>query len=251
VFYAVSGDELRAGKAALTVHGDEGWLLRQPAWSWAAGRKVSEVTLSVLSERWEVMPGAVVVLHRNYGAMSGRWLVWNVSGESLEAPDTTVVLRRPTRLKSEPAPEVGTREGGGSEPGSASGLADVCRQISDNRGTYVYGGGHGPKLSSLKSSDHLDCSSSASLALYRAKMFNGSTAIASGGFASSWGSKGKGKEFTVWANAEHVWIEGYDSDGKFAWRFDTSQHGGKSGPAYTTVPRNDHARFTPKHWPGH
>lgn len=244
--FAASGDELRAGAPSLTVQGDEGWIVTDPAWSWANNRAIAEITIVVLSDRWDVMPGGVVVLSRRYGAMSGRWLVWNVAGDRLDSPEVTIVLRRPTRLKTEPPSE--TAE---TSSGSSGDLHDVAKEISDNRSTYKYGGGHGPKLSKLKSSDHMDCSSSVSLALHRADMFSDSVAWVSGKFASSYGKPGKGKEFTVWANDGHVWIEGYDSDGKFAWRFDTSQHGGTSGPALTTKPRSDQGRFTARHWSGH
>lgn len=247
VFYAVSGDELRAGKPSLTIAGGEGWLLREPAWSWAASRAISEVTLVALADRWDVLPGAVVVLHRSYGAMSGRWMVWNVSGTALESPEVTIVLRRPTRLRSEPASEVADRSGESGEGGGA--LMDAAKQISDNRAPYLYGGGHGPKLANLSSSDRLDCSSSVSLALYRSKMFDGSVAITSGAF-ESWGKPGKGEEFTVWANASHVWVEFYDDEGAFAGRFDTSQHDGPSGPAFSSKPRGDQDRFRARHWPG-
>jgi hypothetical protein len=247
VFYAVSDEELIAGAPSLTVYGDEGWLLKAPAWSWAAGRAISEMTLEVLADHWDTMPGAVIVLHRRFGAMAGRWKVWNVGGDSLESPQVTVTLRRPTRLKSEPAPEVASRDTG---TGTGGALEDICKRISDDRSTYLYGGGHGVKLANLKASDHMDCSSSCSLALFRARMFDGSVAISSTEFAASWGKPGKGRSFTVWANAEHVWIEGYDSDGSFAWRFDTSQHDSPSGPAYTKKLRTDQGRFTARHWPG-
>lgn len=250
VFYAASGDELRAGAPSLTIRGTEGFLLKRPAWSWAGGRAISEVTLQVLADRWDILPGGVVLLDRRLGAaMAGRWLVWNVSGASLDSPEATVVLRRPTRLRREPANEVGERTIGS---GSGSDLQQACETISRERGSYVYGAGHGPALKTLKSSAHLDCSSAVSLALYRAGLFEGRThAIVSGEFASSYGKAGKGDEFTVWANGEHVWIEGYDATGKPAWRFDTSHHGGKSGAAYTVVPRTDQGRFTARHHPGH
>lgn len=246
VLYAVSGDELRAGAASLTIDGDEPWLLAPPQWSWANNRAVVEVTLRVLADRWDVMPGAAVIMHDKFGVTSGRYMVWNVAGDRLDSPVATVVLRRPTRLKAEPASEVGTRSGGVSGT-----LVQIAKTISDNRHEYVYGGSHGPPLSKLKPSSPFDCSSSCSYALYKADMFDGNVAIVSGAFASSWGKHGKGDEFTVWANGEHVWIEGYDSDHKPAWRFDTSHHGGKSGPMYTTVARSDQSRFTPRHWPGH
>jgi hypothetical protein len=180
--------------------------------------------------------------------MAGKWLVWNDSGDDLASPVVNVVLRRPTRLLPEPAAEIGQRD---TSAGSGALYAE-CKKISDNRSSYVYGGGHGTPLKSLKSSSHMDCSSSVSLALYRAGLFQDhKVAIVSGEFASSWGTAGKGKEFTVFANGEHVWIEGYDDVGSFAWRFDTSQHSGKSGPMLTTVKRTDQRRFHARHLKGH
>jgi hypothetical protein len=247
VFFAASGDELRAQAPALTIRGNEPWLITRPRWSWAAGRAIVEISFNVLADRWDTMPGAAVLMDRRFGAMGGRWYVWNASGASLDSPVATVVLRRPTKLRAEPASERAEREGG--EGGG--GLEDVCRRISENRSDYLYGGGHGVPLSKLKSGSRMDCSSSCSLALKRAGMFKGSTAIVSGEFATSWGRPGKGDEFTVWANGQHVWIEGYDGDGKPAWRFDTSQHPPPSGPAFTRKARSDQGRFTARHWPGH
>jgi hypothetical protein len=248
VFYAASGDEIRAQAPSLTIRGDEPWLLRRPSWSWAAGRAMAEMTLPVLADRWDVLPGARVDVSKRLGFMAGSWMVFNVSGDSLVSPEATVVLRRPTALRPEPASETGEHD---AESGGASDLHRVCKEISDNRSSYVYGGGHGTPLEKLKSNSHMDCSSSVSLALHRADLFKDSVAWTSGKFAADYGKGGKGDEFTVWANATHVWIEGYDDAGKFAWRFDTSQHSGKSGPMLTTVPRKDQARFTARHYPGH
>jgi hypothetical protein len=247
VLYAASGDELRQQAPSLTIRGDEGWLIKPPSWSWASNRAISEVTLAVLADRWDIMPGGCVVLPRPFGAMQGKWLVWNVSGTSLVSPETTVVLRRPTRLKSEPPSQRASR--GGDDEGSGDGgdLKSICKRISDNRHTYLYGGSHGPPLSKLKDSSPFDCSSSCSYALYKAGLFGGrKVAIVSGEFARSYGKPGEGDEFTIMANGEHVWIEFEDGS-----RFDTSQHTGKSGPMYTTVKRNDQARFTKRCHPSH
>jgi hypothetical protein len=250
VLYAVSGDELRAGAPSLTIRGDESWLLRAPAYSWANNRAVTEVTMDVLGSRWDVMPGAIAMLAARFGPLTGRWMVWNVSGDSLESPVLHVVLRRPTRLRKEPASERAQRAEG-EAGGSVGALYDICKRISDNRHEYSWGGSHGPKLSSLRPSSPFDCSSSCSYALYKAGMFDGTVAITShdvGGFGE-WGKAGKGDDFTVWQNNEHVWIEGY-KDGEFAWRFDTSQHAGKSGPAVSETRRNDQGRFHARHWSG-
>lgn len=250
VFYAASGDELRRGGPSLMIEGDEGWLRKGLAWSWASRRSISEMKLEVLADRWDVMPGGVVSVHRRHGPMSGKWLVFTVEGSSLDSPEATVTLRRPTRLKSEPPSERADRnDEDGDEGGdkTVERLREVCREISDNRHEYDWGGSHGPKVRTLKASSPFDCSSSVSYALYRAGFFNGDKpAYVSGTFAAQWGSPGKGEEFTVWANGEHVWIEFADGA-----RFDTSQHGGKSGPAYTTKKRSDQGRFTARHYGGH
>lgn len=246
VFYAVSGDELRRGGPSLMIRGDEGWLRKGLAWSWAARRSISEMPLEVFADQWSVMPGGVVQVHRDHGAMSGKWLVFNVSGPSLDSPEATVVLRRPTRLRPEPASERADRSGEG-EQGTVERLRAVCREISDKRSDYLYGGGHGRPVRELRSNTRMDCSASVAFALYRAGFYDGDRpAQVSGWFAANWGQEGKGEEFTVYANATHVFIE-FD-DGA---RFDTSQHSGKSGPMYTTVKRKDQARFTARHRSGH
>jgi hypothetical protein len=155
-----------------------------------------------------------------------------------------VTLRQPGPAKKEPAHETGTRSAddttnGGGAHGDASKSArlyDECRRISDAGGPYVYGGGHGPALSSLQSGQGLDCSSSCSLALRRAGMFSASVAWTSGRFASDYGQPGEGERFTVWANASHVWIELHGLGS--AKRFDTSPYGsGGRGPRLRATQR--------------
>jgi hypothetical protein len=200
----------------------------------------------VLMDRWDVMPGGMVLLHRDLGAKSGRWLVHTVSGNSLDSPEGQILLRRPTARKKEPAPELVSDQTTTGATKTVSKLRTVCRSMSGARATYLYGGGHGPPVKKLKESQHLDCSSSVSLALYKAGFFDGDKpAFVSGKFATDWGQPGKGDEFTVYAHGGHVFIEFANGD-----RFDTSQHSGKSGPAYTTVKRS-HAGFTARHARGH
>jgi hypothetical protein len=237
-----SEDELRSGAASLEIAGDEAWLLGAPAWDWASGRAVTEITINVLMDRWSVMPGGVVMMSAP-GPTQGRWLVSKVSGSRLDSPEGEVVLKRPTRARPEPAAETGTTST--ESGGSASGLLTACKQISSQNRPYVYGGGHGA-LSAIKAKDGLDCSSSCSLALKRANMFDGANAITSGAFVS-WGKAGKGKDFTVWYSDQHVWIE-FKSAGTIK-RFDTSPHGnGPNGPHTRTTARTDQARFKPRHW---
>lgn len=250
VLYFASDQELRQAAPSLTIRGDEPWLLSRPAWDWGTGRAVAEVTLRVLADRWGVMPGGVVVLSTG-GPIDGRWIVATVGGSRLDSREVTITLRRPTMRRPEPAAEQATADGDGAEvTGDGSGLLAAAKEISDEGRGYLYGGGHGPQLDSISDDAPLDCSSSTALALKRAGFFPGSVAIVSGAFATSWGQPGKGRNFTVWANATHVWIEFHGAPGGFV-RFDTSPHGDSSGrgPRLRTTARNDQSSFTARHWP--
>jgi hypothetical protein len=103
-----------------------------------------------------------------------------------------------------------------------------CQRIHNAGGPYVFGGGHGKPLSRVFSSQGTDCSSSCSLALWRAGFYESGWATNSTGFMR-WGKPGKGKRWTMWANPRHCWIQFHVKG--FAWRFDTSPWGsGGRGP---------------------
>jgi hypothetical protein len=220
------------------------------------GKPVSEATFTVALDQWGAPPGSVVELD-GFIIPDGRWIVSQIDRDWF-SPFADVTIKTPGPAKKEPATTLQTRNQSQTDPwidvdaDSKSGkLYLECQRISDNASSYVYGGSHGKPLSQVASNDHMDCSSSCSLALYRAGMFNGQTAITSGEFAASWGQPGKGKHFTVWANGGHVWIE-FHGIGE-AVRFDTSAHGdGKSGdgPHLRKTARSDQANFTARHWPG-
>lgn len=124
-------------------------------------------------------------------------------------------------------------------------LRAECEKISRAGGPYVYGGGHGPRLSLIRSGSGMDCSSSTSLALRRAGMFSSPIAWVSGLFIH-WGEAGKGRYFTIFAHSGHVFIEFYEP---YA-RFDTSPHGdGGNGPRMRHAPRT-HDGFAARHLPG-
>lgn len=72
---------------------------------------------------------------------------------------------------------------------------------------YIWGGGHGSFHA-----DGYDCSGSVSYALAAAGLL--SAPMTSGSF-ESWGDPGPGKWVTIYANADHVWME------VAGWRFDT------------------------------
>jgi hypothetical protein len=244
-FNFASDERLRAARPALTIKPGLPWLLGRSL-EWNANRPVVEMTVRVLAERWGVMPGAVV--HAiGMGPGNGRYLVRSVRRSGLTNPEAEVVLQRPIAKPSEPAHEVTERTEENTDSGDK--LVDACRAISKQGRSYVYGGGHGTKLDAIAPGDGLDCSSSCSLALKRAGMFDGDSAITSGEFASSWGTSGRGNSFTVWANDSHVWIE-FHGAGRSK-RFDTSPQGsGEPGPRVRHTDRFDQARFTPRHWKG-
>lgn len=204
---------------------------------------VAEVNVTARADRWIARPGMVVSV-RECGPADGRWLVSSIRRDLLDPSGSAeIVLRKPIPKKAEPADTVTTKA---LSDGKASDALTEAKRISAQNRAYVYGGGHGGSLSSIGPHDGLDCSSSCSLALKRAGMFPGSSAIVSGDFAASWGKPGKGEHMTVWANAEHVWIEWP----KLGVRFDTSPHGdGPSGP-HVRHSRRSTAGFTPRHWPG-
>jgi hypothetical protein len=253
--YYISEEDLYRQRVRYVIRPDSSYLLDM-SYDVDWGKPVSEATLTVDLNQWGAPPGAVIELD-GFVIPDGRWIVSQVDRDWF-SPVCDITIKTPGPSKKEPATTLETRNQSQVDPwldvdaDSKSGkLYLECQRISDNATSYVYGGSHGKPLSQIASNDHMDCSSSCSLALYRAGMFHGQTAIVSGEFASSWGQPGKGKHFTVWANSGHVWIE-FHGIGE-AKRFDTSAHGdGKSGdgPHLRSTPRNDQGRFTARHWPG-
>jgi len=204
---------------------------------------------------WTALPGMVVVV-RGQGPASGRWLVTSVSG-SLFDEQREVTLQKPVPKKPEPAPEVRSvsrRAGGGSGTLSSTDPVDYvwaeAKRISDRRLPYVYGGGHS-KAGTPSGSPRagFDCSGYvvACLAAAGLGFRKGGPAADSGTLARSWGRPGRGRRMTVWANAQHAWIEFHDR----RQRADTSPagDGGPSGPRLRPMNRSRDG-FTPRHWPG-
>lgn len=205
-----------------------------------------------IADGWTAWPGMAVIVEGE-GPADGRYLVAGIRRSLVDKTGAAeVTLRRPIPPKPEPRPEEVQRAETGDDDGSTGdgkgteAVYDAAKHISSQNRPYVYGGGHSKPLSQITPSEGLDCSSSTSLALKRGGMFDGENALVSGAFAASWGQPGKGKHMTVWANAEHVWIEFHDHKE----RFDTSPHGaGPSGPHVRPMNRGT-GGFTPRHWPG-
>lgn len=263
-FFFISDEELRQQAVGLQIVGNEAWLLSRPAYSWNPDRAVQQVTIRVLKKRWGLDIGACVIVGNTVGPAAGdtgRFLVTGTDGYR-QNPELTVTLSRPTTKKPEPVSTTTTKASGKLPAAGQSTLFLACKAISQQPHPYVYGGGHGPKLASLTDpTEGLDCSSSTSLALFRAGLFDGQYALVSGEFAMSYGQEGPGKEFTVMANDGHVWIKFENGTGGQYDRFDTVW--GPSGQGKNNPWQNEHGpklrvglgadggTFIQRHWPGH
>lgn len=147
----------------------------------------------------------------------------------------------------------GECEGSSEQSGSVAAVIEAAKKMSDMKISYVYGGLHGPNLLKITNAAKLreigaDCSSSTSWALHQAGMYDSTTAQVSGSY-ESWGEAGEGEQMTIWANAEHVFIEFKNVPGMGHARFDTSQHS-ESGPRLVKWGSRTTSGFVPRHWPG-
>lgn len=110
-------------------------------------------------------------------------------------------------------------------PASVVKLVHEMRYIHENHQRYQYGGQHAVSIDKISAKHPMDCSSSVSLALYRAGLFHSNPGYAPvSGWFESWGEPGHGKYFTIMCNAEHIWIK-LNIPGFKWWRFDTSSWG--------------------------
>jgi len=218
---------------------------------WDQGKHLSAVTFSILKQRWQGYAGESLEI-TGAGPADQRWIVADIV-ESESSATADVTLNSISKPRPEPAPQVVTKTIPGSTPGGKPGTGDTrfdelvkaCKLLSRRSKGYIYGAAH-TRFTSISASGYFDCSSSVSFALWKAGLMNTSTAMTSGWFASSWGRPGTGKDFTVWANAGHVFME-FNHTIK---RFDTSPWGdGPNGPRVRHTHR-PHWGFTPRHYPG-
>lgn len=218
------------------------------------GRPVSEATLTVALDRWGAPPGAVVVID-GYGPPDGRWLVSAVNRDWF-SPSAEVTLKQPGKALLEPAAERTQRASNASggqgttvDSGSkAQTVYNAAKAISDKAMPYVWGGGHA--RAGTPSGGGYDCSGSTVAALAAAGLGYtvGGKVDVSGTIATSWGQSGKGRQLTVWANGQHVWIQFHDIGS--AWRFDTSPYGSGDRGARLRFTSRPTAGFIARHWPG-
>ena len=218
------------------------------------GKLVSEATLTVALDRWGAPPGSVVLID-GWGPPDGRWLVSSVNRDWF-SPSAEVSLIQPGKALLEPAAERTQRatnaEGGDQvdmDGGSkAERVYSAAKTISEHGYPYVWGGGHG--AAGTPSGGGYDCSGSTCAALAAAGLGYqpGGKVDTSGTMASSWGQPGRGRQFTVWANSQHVWMQ-FHGIGS-AWRFDTSPYGSGERGARLRSTERPTSGFTARHWPG-
>lgn len=89
-------------------------LLSMPEYDQDRGKFASQVTLRAVANAWGVLPGEVVVL-RNMGSISGRWITETFTFDLLDATQAAVTLIRPIPPLHEPAPDVITADVVGSD----------------------------------------------------------------------------------------------------------------------------------------
>lgn len=243
----------RAKAAAVITRGDASVISGSTTWD--VRNIATQFVITLICDPFEFRAGETLQLV-GFGPASsgstvglpGRWLISQID-RNVSDIMSTFTLTQPEAPAPEPTSPTATASATGA--GGGGGLLGEAQLIGSQNRAYVYGGGHGVPLTSIGSSDGLDCSSSTSLALSRAGFFTGSTAIVSGDFARSWGQPGRGANFTVWANAAHVFIASENTTP--GWRFDTVSGNppGRSGPQVRGLPPvEDLSAFTAKHWPG-
>jgi hypothetical protein len=252
VLYYMSETDLFARRVAYHLTPDDPALIEFTYdIDWRAKVPVNEGVITINLARFGAPPGYPIELD-GFGPPDGRWLIISVRRDWF-SPIAEVTIRQPIAPAKEPEPETGNRNTGGAETdGAGMKLYKACRHISNAGGPYVYGGGHGPPLSSLSGGQGLDCSSSTSLALYRADLWDHqATARVSGDF-NTWGKPGRGNIFTVCYSGSHVYIRFEDALSVDAERFDTSPWGDThgSGPRLrTTHGRPNDEGMALRHWP--
>ena len=156
--------------------------------------------------------------------LPGRWLI-NEMQRNAGDVFSTFTLVQPAKAKPEPAPKVTTETvgtpGGTAKlskslsqttPGTAEAAYAAAQLLSSYKLPYVWGGGHGTLG---KHPGGLDCSGSVSWLLAAAGFLlpNGTTSLngpgtTSGTFIPGAAGlvSGPGKEMTIYANADHVFI---------------------------------------------
>lgn len=147
---------------------------------------------------------------------SGRWVIVQTTRRCFKDVYTEIICEPPEEPLPEPKEsgkeevpgEAGAGGNGGGETGTALAAFEASSKLSEMELPYLWGGGHQANgLSEVKKGGPgLDCSGSTCWVLHEAGMFPATQAEVSGEL-ENWGEAGEGKEMTVWASTNHVFIE--------------------------------------------
>ncbi len=126
----------------------------------------------------------------------------------------------------------------------------AARELAREDRAYRFAGGHDQPLAEIDRRAPLDCSSATSLILARAGAFPDDEAWSSTRLAGEWGQPGEGRQVTLWANEEHVWLElrlGRDH----VERLDPTPARLAPHSGWMAPKRGPASDARPRHWPGH
>jgi cell wall-associated NlpC family hydrolase len=216
-------------------------------WDYDLGKPITELTVHAFADAWEAPPGTAVDVE-DQGPADGQYIVSDIS-TTLRRRNSLcdITLKRPTF-------DIGTDTSSGSGGATSSSgtrrrvpgrdndpvsrmIAEVDR-IDKLHLPYKWGGSHGS--GKTPPNGPFDCSSFVSHILQVGGFLNAT--LVSGDLAH-WGKPGQGKEFTVYANASHVFIV---LRGRTA---QTSVTNPRGGPGWT--PFRGTAGFEPRHAEGY
>lgn len=258
----VSGNFLFAQESRMKiVRGENGIDWVEPNIDVGARDGVAEIVVKGRASLWTAVSGNAVQVGR-VGPANGKWVVDTVSLDVEDRADAvTIVLQKPLPARPEPSTGsspagVGELEGGaGRGAGTKTALAAyyAASALSELQLPYLWGGGHasGALATVKKGSAGLDCSGSTSWILHESGMWPSTTGTDSTGL-ESWGAAGQGKEMTVWANANHVFIEfNVPGHGKAQANTNGPQNGSRLYTMPGTYnPNPSQEGYVPRHWPG-
>lgn len=233
--------------------------------------QIAETVVDADTSLWTALPGMVVTV-KNRGPASGKWFVAQVSSSPKDpTQNAQITLYKPVPKRAEPVNNsTATVSGGGSNGiGTAKAAYEAAKALSNKKLIYTEQSRVLRPLNQIpQGATMYDCSSSVSELLCLAGFalpngaFFGDPAPVSGDFTPGQAGlvAGPGKQMTIWANSQHVFIEfnipgighfqgntvnPYGSGfGLFQWN--TPATGGWGGPN----PGSGAPAFAPVHYPG-
>ena len=159
-----------------------------------------------------------------------------------QAPNPSDFTKTETTVGSEKFTIPGTGSKGGSSAPSGGGLAATAKERADiidaKKMRYLWGGGHGAKITDVRNATPLDCSGAVSAVL-------GINPRVSGGF-EKWGRPGDGGNtgVTVYANSHHVLMK---INGRFFGTSGTNPGGGAGWIPASALSKDYLKGFTVRH----